>query len=168
MKVQNFIDSRELKEDISFSPNNLDDAMMNQASLLVHYGILSAKASLQVDKLKMYLQTMEAKVYREVKDKLTDKGEKITENQLNAAIATDSRIIVAKKALNEAKQIESVAKTAVEAFRHRRDMLIQQGLLSREEMKGEVSIAKRNNEAERAEQFKRRLLEKGNEDGDYE
>lgn len=112
--------------------------------MFAHYGIALSQASKQVDSLKMLLETAEATVYRKLRDQANEDKEKVTEAQLDKSVARHPRVLSIKKALNEAKQIEANAKTAVEAFRHRRDMLIQQGLLAREEMKGEVVIAERN------------------------
>lgn len=138
--VINHVDSSQLKQDLSYSSNDLTSAMMDQASLFAHYGVLLSQASAQVDKLKMLLEAAESRIYRQIRDAADLASEKTTEAQIKAGVAGHGRILEIKKALNEAKQIESLAKTAVEAFRHRRDMLIQHGLIEREEMKGQVSI----------------------------
>jgi len=149
--VRNYVDEKKLAADSTYSLANLSDAMMEQASLLVHYGVQSSRASRQVDDLKMLLEVTEAKVYRRIRDEVAAKGEKVTEAQLEKLVATHPQVIEVKKALNEAKQIEANAKIAVEAFRHRKDMLVSQGLLAREELKGEVSINRRKEaEAETA------------------
>jgi len=63
---------------------------------------------------------------------------------LEKAVSRNDRVVSMKRALAQAKRVETVTKTAVEAFRHRRDMLVQQGLISREEMKGQLGIAAKN------------------------
>jgi hypothetical protein len=142
--VKDFIDARQLKSDLAYSPNDLTSAMMNQASMFSHYGVLAADASRQVDVVKMLLEQSEAAVYKLLRDQAAAAGEKVTEAQLEKQVARHSRVISMKKALNEAKRVESIGKTAVESFRHRRDMLVQLGLISREEMKGELRIGERN------------------------
>lgn len=139
--VINYVDAAQLKKDLSYSTNNLSDAMVGQASLFAHYGVQSAKASMQVDTIKMLLETAEAAVYRQLADRTATAGGKVVVASLDKDVAADERIINLKRSLNEAKQIEKASNTAVEAFRHRRDMLVQQGFLSREEMRGEVSVA---------------------------
>ena len=142
--VRNFIDAAQLKTDLAYSPTDLTDAMMKQASLFAHYGALAAEASHQVDVVKMLLESTEATVYKLLRDDFAKRAEKVTEAQLEKLVAQNARTIAMKKALNQAKRIEAVGKTAVEAFRHRKDMLIQIGSTAREEMKGELTIAARS------------------------
>lgn len=145
--VKRLIDPEQLKKDMRFSLADLSSAMMEQAPLSTHYGMLAAKASRQVNDLELLLEVTEAKVYRIARDKRdaeTEKDKKVTEAALAKIVSTNAQVVSIRKALNEAKQIEAQTKTAVEAFRQRRDMLIQSGLISREEMKGEISIARRN------------------------
>jgi len=159
-EVRQLVDADQLKRDMTFSPTDLTSAMMEQASLFAHYGILAAKASRQVDDVKMLLENVEAKVYRKVRDEAASTGVKLTEAQVEKQVVTHEHVISFRKALNEAKQIEAVAKTAVEAFRHRRDMLVQQGLISREEMKGELSIAAKRAHEDELEALKGRYLKR--------
>lgn len=138
--IHEFVDAAELKSDLAFSGNDLTSAMMQQASLFSHYGILASKASRQVDVVKLLLENTEAAVYKLLRDQAATAGDKVTEAQLEKMIARHARVIAMKKSLNEAKRVEATAKIAVESFRHRRDMLVQMGLISREEMKGELSM----------------------------
>lgn len=160
-KVRQFVEPHILKKDISFSLADLGTAMMEQASTFVHYGSLAASASKQVDDLKMLLEVAESKVYRSLRDDAATAGTKVTEAQLEKSVSVHPKVIQVKRALNEAKQIEALAKVAVEGFRHRKDMLVQQGAQNREEMKGEVSINRRHTEEERIENIKDRLLNRG-------
>lgn len=159
-QVRDFIDAKQLKADLAYSPNNLTDAMMQQASMFSHYGILAAEAAKQTDVVKMLVENTEAAVQQIIRNDLAASGEKVTESAIAAKVARHPRVISIKKALNEAKRIESIGKTAVEAFRHRRDMLVQQGLISREEMKGELSIRERNAREDALESSKASALER--------
>lgn len=138
--VRDFIDAAELKRDLAFSTNDLSSAMMQQPSLFSHYGILASNASRQVDVVKLLLENTEAAVYKILRDQAATNGEKVTEAQLDKLVTRHPRVIAMKKSLNEAKRVEANAKIAVESFRHRRDMLVQMGLISREEMKGDITI----------------------------
>jgi hypothetical protein len=138
--IKDFVDPVQLKEDLTFSNNDLTSAMMQQASMFSHYGVLAAQASRQVDVVKLLLENTEAAVYKLLRDHAAANAEKVTEVQLEKMVSRHDRVISMKKSLNEAKRVENITKTAVEAFRHRRDMLVQMGLISREEMKGELSI----------------------------
>lgn len=158
--VVEYIDAAELKRDLTFSNNDLTSAMMQQASMFSHYGVLASKASRQVDVVKLVLENTEAAVYKMLRDKAAADGEKVTESLLEKTIARHPRVIAMKKSLNEAKRIESTAKIAVEAFRHRRDMLVQLGLISREEMKGELSIRAKDVAEEARQNSINRVLER--------
>jgi hypothetical protein len=142
--VRDFVDVATMKSDLSYSLNNLSDAMVRQASMFAHYGVLAADAGRQVDTVKLLLENTEAAIYQIIRNEKDAAAEKYTETLLERLISRHPRVIAMKKALNEAKRVEGITKTAMEAFRHRRDMLVQQGLISREEMKGEVAIAQRN------------------------
>lgn len=157
-KVHQYLDVDQLKKDLAYTPTNLTDAMMQQASLFVHYGIGASSASRQVDDVKMILEITEAKIYRKLREEAAKKETKLTEAQLEKNVALDANVRSIRRALNEAKQIEANCKIAVESFRQRRDMLVQQGLLSREEMKGEVSISRRNAAEDAGEATKKRVL----------
>lgn len=157
-KVRNFIDPAELKKDMSYSLADLSTAMMQQGALFVHYGVLASQSSKQVDDVKMLMEVTEGKIYRKLRDEAVAEGTKVTEAQLEKAVQVHAKVVEMRRALNEARQIEGNAKIAVEGFRHRRDMLVQHGLISREEMKGEVSIARRAAAADEAEAQKARVL----------
>lgn len=140
-QVRDLIDVPQLKKDLAYSDANLSDAMSQQSSLFSHYGVLAAQASSQVDTVKLLIETREAAVYQLLRNKAVLHSEKLTEMQLEKSVAREESVQALKRALIEAKRIEATAKTAVEAFRHRRDMLIQKGLISREEMKGDLRIS---------------------------
>jgi hypothetical protein len=139
-QVKSYIDAEQLRRDLAFSQNDLTGAMMNQAGMFAHYGVLSAEAARQVDVVEMLLENAEAAVYKIIRDEMVSKGEKITESMLDKTVMRHQMVRNMKMALNEAKRVEALGKTAVEAFRHRRDMLIQHGLISREEMKSDIVI----------------------------
>lgn len=137
-KVINYLDATKLKKALRFSPTDLDSAQMDQAALFADYGVLAAQASHQVDVVKLLLENSEAAVYKLLREAAAERGEKVTEAQLEKLVARHPRVISMKKALAEAKQVEAVGKVAIEAFKQKRDMLIQQGVVQREERKGEL------------------------------
>lgn len=147
-KVRSFIDEDQFRTDVGFSLADLSGAMVNQASTFAHYGTLCARAAKQVDDCKLLLENAEAKVYRLVRDKYATAGTKVTEAMLEKEVLVHPSVVQIKQALNEARQIESITKIYVEAFRHRKDMLIQEGAQQRKEMEGEVYISRRNNAEE--------------------
>jgi hypothetical protein len=157
-EVRQFVDPDQLKTDLGFSMADLTSAMMNQSSFFVHYGVYSSMASRQVDDLKLLVDVAEAKAYRIARDEAVKAGGKTTEAQLANVVSTSPSVLTLRHLLNEAKQVEANTKIAVEGFRHRRDMLVQLGLLAREEIKGEVSINRRNAISNEQEGIKDRVL----------
>src|SRR5665213_206665 len=139
--VRNFLDEDQAKIDLSYSLNNLSDAYQRQPSFRLHYGTQAAKASRQVDDLKMVLEATESKVYREIRDEATKAGDKVTEAQLEKMVIGSPNVLAIKRAVNEAKQIEAITKAAVEGFKDRKDMLVQQGADSRAERSGEMRMS---------------------------
>ncbi|OCP22013.1 MULTISPECIES: hypothetical protein [unclassified Ensifer] len=146
--VRNYVDTAELKKDLGYTLVDISGAQAEQAQLFAHYGVQAAKAARQVDNIKLLLENAEAAVYRVLRDKMVAAGEKVTEALLDKLVTRHERVTAVKKALNEAKQIEAIAKTAVEAFRHRKDMLVQHGATEREEMKGELVTKLRSSREE--------------------
>lgn len=144
VKVFDYIDAEQLKVDLTYTTADLSTAMMQQSALFSHYGVLAAKAAQQVDAIKLVLEATEANVYKVVRSTLIATGDKPTEAQLEKLVNSHDKIVAIKRALARAKYIEALGKTASEAFRHRRDMLVQHGLISREEMRGDLRIAARN------------------------
>lgn len=157
VQVKDFLAEEDLKGKLSYSLNDLSSAMADQASLFAHFGVLAAKASRQVDNIKILIENQEAKVDREIREAMAVLGEKITEGIVERKIARHPQVVAFKRALNEAKQIEKVANTTLEAFRHRRDMLVQAGATSREEMKGELSMAAKRELADNAKSAAERV-----------
>ncbi|AGC36093.1 hypothetical protein B7L88_gp049 [Rhizobium phage RHEph10] len=158
--VRNYVETAKLKEDLGYSLVDLSGAQAQQAQLFAHYGVQAAKAARQVDNIKLLLENTEAAVYRVIRDQAVKAGEKVTEALLDKLVTRHERVTAVKKALNEAKQIEAIAKTAVEAFRHRRDMLVQHGATEREEMKGELVTKLRSGREEDLSNLKAGYLER--------
>jgi hypothetical protein len=159
-KVKNYFDTAQARLDSQVNPVDLSGSMMEQAGRYLEYGELAAKAARQVDDVKLLLENTEAAVHRRLKDDAVAAGEKPTVPDLEKAVARHPKVIAMKKALNEARQIEAVGKVVVEAFRQRRDMLVQLGAHEREEMKGELTIRARQDREEQYEATKNSILER--------
>lgn len=138
--IKKLIDVDQMKKDMRFSDTDLTTPMMDQASLYASYAIVSAEASMQVDNFKMYLEIQEAKIDKSIRDAAVEAGDKYTEKKITSMIVGDKRYVSMSKKVNEAKMIAAIAKETLEALKHRRDMLVQIGVTSREEMKGELRI----------------------------
>lgn len=138
--AKKFIDPDQLKQDVSFTESELDSAMMTQAALFAHYGVLNADALHQVDKFKLVIEVKEARVAQQIRDEAAEAGAKTTEKGIEQQLSLSPEIIELKKALNEAKTQSEIARTTLEALRQKRDMLIQIGVARRGEREGELRI----------------------------
>jgi len=132
------LDPEELKRDLSFSQADIDTAMYEQASLSAHYGVLAAQAQQAVSRSKVRLKTIVARVSKEMRANYAIKGTKITENQLNNEVAADSRVAAVEMEVVNAQYDADMARSAFEAFKQRRDMLVQISKTRLEEYRGEL------------------------------
>lgn len=155
LTVVDFLAECDLAKDTSFSTVDLTGAMQSQAGLMARYVVLQSKCSRQVNDFELVLEAAESSVYRRLRDEMVANKEKPTDALLRQLVVSDKRILAIKRALNEARQIEQIAKGAVKAMEQRRDMLIQQGASEREERKGEL----RMNIAEEQRAQRERVLE---------
>lgn len=158
-KVISFIDAEQLRRDVSYTDTDLDTAMDQQAPLFAYYSELHAKAMKQEADLKLRRDVVEAKVYKELRDKAADEGRKVTEAQLAQEVALDSRVIKAQMNLNEARAIAELSRNALESFKQRRDMLVQRGVALREERKGDLYIKQVEADEARMRARRERALE---------
>jgi hypothetical protein len=140
MELKTLIDAEQLKADLQFSDVDMNSAFMAQASLFAHYAVISAQANKQVDDIKMMLEVKEALVSQKLRDEATAAGEKVVETKIASQLHTKKEIVELRKTLNEAKLIADLARSSLEAFRHKRDCMIQVGVAVREELKGEARV----------------------------
>lgn len=140
LRVTQFVDPLQAKSDLAYSLADLSSAMQTQPGLHLDYAINLAKASKQLNDLKITLEAAESKVYRRIRDDYVTAGTKITEAALEKEVAAHPTIRGIKRAINEAKQVEAIAKGVVEAFGQRKDMLVQAGARDRAELEGEIRI----------------------------
>jgi hypothetical protein len=149
-----YIDVDSFKADMQVTENNLDDCMMQQASLRAFYGARAARAEAQASSIKTRFEVREAKIYDEHRKALVTSGEKVTEKAVENMVKIDPRWIAGKQLVIEAESIAAVAKSCVFALSDRRDMIIQLGADRRDESKGQARImaaqAERENLANRA------------------
>jgi hypothetical protein len=154
--VRAFIDADQFKKDVALNPSDIGGAMIEQASLFAHYSNLSAQAERQVNNIEMIVDIVRSKIDKAIRDQAADAGKKTTEPGIESAIARNVDYIKAVKKLNDAKMIANLAKNALEAFKHRKDMLVQLGAADREERKGELRLLE-HRAASTASQSKRAL-----------
>ena len=148
ISVKQYVTADEIKKDSAINPSDLSQAMMDQPGLTAHYGTQLALAEFQENKVRQLRDARAAVADNRIRERVREESGKITEAAIEKEIDRHPSVIQAQSALNEAKLVVGIAKGAVEAMKHRRDMLIQMGAQARAEMEGEIRI--RSSEARAA------------------
>ena len=111
--------------DLRFDRDNLDDAWSQQAILYATYSYKSQELESAASKLKIQLEEITAKLYAvEKKDFLMD-GIKASESTLLNRVKLNPTYIRIKTAYENARNDADFCKNILEAFRQRRDMIVQ-------------------------------------------
>lgn len=139
--LQFYLDVDSFKKDISVSENNLDNAMMQQAGLFAYHAAEAARAEAQYARVKLRFDVVEARLYDRHRKALAAAGEKVTEKMVENAVKMDADFLAAKNLVIEAEMLAAFNKGAVEALKHRKDMIVQLGADRREETKGQTRIS---------------------------
>lgn len=142
--LRTFIDTAQLTKDLSINPVNLDDAMIGQAALYMHYAGLTIEARKQYERLKSTVAIIESKLYAEIRARLITEGTKPTEGQITSATQTDSRWVGAQAKLIEAQGIWRMCEHAENAFSMRKDMVLELARDRRKDKEGEQRIMEFN------------------------
>lgn len=127
--------------DVEIDQNNLSLMFMRHAGLAAFYGAEHAKAAFQENRIKLRLEVEAAKLSKEIRERLLAEGGKSTEKQIEAELMTTPSYIKLVQLHLEAKAKTHLLSTAVDAFKQRRDMLVQLGAQARDEMKGEMRMS---------------------------
>lgn len=111
--------------DLEFDRDDLDVAWKTQARKLMEYGYLSAKTEREVSDLKRELERIEAKLYGIYRTTLSLDGARINEATIESKVRNDPSYLTARANYDKAKERADILKHAVNAFSHRRDMIVQ-------------------------------------------
>ena len=136
-----FIDMVSFGKDVLVDKNNLSESFANQGGMFAHYSVAVYQASLQASSKKLLMDTIYATLDKEVREAAVASGEKITEDKVKQSIRMNPKFIIAQKDHIEAEALYDHYRNLLEAFRQRKDMLVQMGADAREEMKGELRMS---------------------------
>jgi hypothetical protein len=139
-EVKDIIDPKQLRDDLAINEIDLSLSMMTQAGLFAYYSMMAANAQFQLDKFEQMEEIVNARLDKKVRDAASVEGVKITEAQVKHKAALESEAIAIRQAVNKARMIATICKSAADSFRHRRDMLTQMAFNGREERKGELRV----------------------------
>jgi hypothetical protein len=153
LQVKQLYEAEQAHQDLrEFSPDiNLD--LMRQPGLFAYYSSLLAKAESQYDRIKHARDVLEAKLDRKYRADLSkeDPSKKVTESQVKAAITVDENMRKVEGLVRDAKEQVMHLKAVAEAFKQRRDSLMQLAFNLREEGKGQIRVMAKTGAANRDE-----------------
>lgn len=150
--MTDFPTAEEVLDDIRFSEVELDDNMIRQPALVAHYGRLVAEAQFKMDTAKQKLEIAESKAASNMRDEAAVEGRKISEAQINSELPTVSDVAKARVGYNRAKSDFEAMKVALEALRHKKDMMIQLAVNRRSEMENKINGLIRQEKTDQAGQ----------------
>lgn len=139
-RVRIFVTPSQIKREVAFSDNNLSGAMMEQASLYSYYGAIVAQAQRQVDGFENELAVKKATVANALRDRAAALGTKTTEAAIADRVICDPEVQQITKWLIDARTVHELIRQTCEAFKQRRDMLVQVGKRQLEELEGQLRL----------------------------
>ena len=162
MAMKTTINFDDFADDIRIEEVDLDNSFRSQASLFANYAVMGFNAMRSAADKKIILDVTRSEIDREIRQRAEDeataetdpkKVKKITEASITAEIDRTKKYVIALRGYNEAQAIEKLSANALEAFKQRRDMLVQLGANQREDKKGDLWM-KGKEDATTAERFK--------------
>lgn len=137
--LNSFIDPNQLKADISINTADLDTAMIEHAALELHYASQTAHARRQYERIKSAIEILEARLDAEVRTAWVGE-KKPTEAAIKAAVLADRRYSTSQSKLIDAQHIWKLCEAAENAFRSRKDMLLEVARDRRKEKEGQLRV----------------------------
>lgn len=138
--LERFINAEQLKKDVAINMNDLDNAMMQHASLYVYYAGQTVKARRQHDRLKNAFEILEARLDKFYRDQFATEGKKVTEGAIRQALVADERWSNAQGRVIEANSIFRMCEVAEDALVQRKDMILEIARDRRKEREGQMRV----------------------------
>ena len=154
--LKRFIDVEALKRDVSINPTNLDSAMMDHASLYVHYAVQTVDARRQHERLKHGFEILEATLDAEYREAFATEGKKVTENAIRNALVADRRWSGAQSKVIEAQSIWKLCEVAESALIQRKDLILEVARDRRKEKEGQLRVLENQDMRERVQDIMRK------------
>lgn len=140
MTEGSIIDAEQAAKDIKTSYDSLSDDFQHHASLALHYGMKVSQSSAALARIKIQIDAMSAQTAVRIRAQNAKDGVKITEPALKELVSIDPKLVKMKLKLVELSSEHECCRNAFEAFKHRRDMLVQMSKTILEERRGEMRM----------------------------
>lgn len=138
MIKNDYIDPAQAAEDISTSYESLSDDFERHAALTLHYGIAVAESTAKVSRLKIQFDALSAQTAVRIRAEHEKENKKMTENLLKELVSIDPKLVKMKINMIDVTSANEACKATFEAFKHRRDMLVQMSKTVLEEHRGQM------------------------------
>ena len=139
--LKRFIDADQLKSDVSINPEDLDTAMMQHASLYVHYAVQTVQARRQYERLKHACEILEATLDGHYRESLSEgAAKKPTEAAIRNAVVADRRWSSGQAKMIEAQSIWKLCEVAESALVQRKDLILEVARDRRKEREGQLRV----------------------------
>ena len=109
-----------INNELRITEENLDKCMLEQGALFANYAVRLATLRAEYDRKKAELQTLEATLGKEYREKLT----KVTEKAVEEAVISDERWKQANEELINAKEDMLIIEAIVDALIQKKEMLV--------------------------------------------
>jgi hypothetical protein len=139
-ELDRFIDEDRMKADVSINASDLDSAMMEHASLYVHYASNTVRARRQYERIKSGVEILEAKLDMHYRETLAAEGKKVTEAMITTAIKNDPRWSQAQARELDAQAIWKMCEVAESALVQRKDLILEIARDRRKEREGQLRV----------------------------
>ena len=126
---------KSVEKDLALSRSDLNNQMIKQAGLYLHYAMACSRAMRDEKRAKLQLEMLETELYRE----LSEHHSRVTEKMVTSQCHVTKSWIRTKQLLDEMSYAVDVLKGVCLALVHKKDMLVNLGATIRTEMAGEVS-----------------------------
>jgi len=136
--------------------DQLDEELIAQAQHFWHVAEAHERAVSQQDEKKLDLEITEVELDKEVREQMAADGERVTEKQVEASVKREDEYYKANQAYISAKAEAGRWSALREAYRHRRDMLIELSKKSQQRRYDELTGAGEVREARTRYEDRRR------------
>jgi len=175
MSLDEFIDIDEFVAEIESDVDDLHQSLTTQPARLAYYGLYKTRAKRQRDRVSNYVRSIEAKLKKEYREKLTEeaakladeegtKPQRISNDMVEAEVYTDQRMLKLLEVELKAKEIYETCDVARDAYRQRCEMIKSLSILTGQEMRMGISQEIRKSKKRTVEDYKNRRKNRGGGD----
>lgn len=141
VKLRSEVTTSDINKEIAINQINIDNEVAKQPGYMYFYSSMLANMVALREAIKVYVDFLEAVLDEEVRSRFASNPTlKITEDKVKAAITRSPELIEAQLELIKIKRDESLLKSVVDAFSHKKDMLITLASNMRSRAQSEINI----------------------------